>query len=456
MGISVDKDTLASFFDAGSFVEIGACLKRAGQEETESVLCGYGAVEGKLAFAFAEDSARMKGAFDEYSARKIKMLYDAAMKNGAPVVGLFDSDGAVIYEGSTALAAYGTFLRCASDASGVVPQIAVIAGNCTGMSAAVAKIFDFTVAVKEVSRLSVNAPFLIGEDAAKTDYAAAQGNADLIADDLQGALDAARGLLALLPSNNAEGNDIDDSAASNPNTPAGSGVGGDDGLCQMEALADGGRVTELQETYAPEMLTALGRMGGVTVGFVGNNGTVKEGTLTGNGTRKAARFINFCDAFGIPVITLVNSTGTEVSRPAEDANLAASLAVLTGAYSASVCPKLTVVTGKAYGAAFTVMGSKALGADLAYALPEAEIGVLSPARAVAFVWNEKVTAATSRETLEAEWKEKYGTAQVAAEHGDIDDVVEADELRAKLCAGLYMLLRKSGDQVTRRHANLPL
>jgi acetyl-CoA carboxylase carboxyltransferase component len=216
-------------------------------------------------------------------------------------------------------------------------------------------------------------------------------------------------------------------------------------------MLDGGAMTELYAEFAPEMTTALGRMGGEVVGVV-----AAGGALTVDAARKAARMISLCDAFRIPVVTLVDSEGVDVDAAAQAQPASAAYARLATAYAASTCAKITVVTGKAYGAAYTLLGSRALGADLVLALPEAVISTMAPDKAVAFVWNDKVTETTTREMVEKEWIDTYAKPEIAAMRGDIDDVVPVGELRMRVCSALYMLATKTDASPVRRHPTLAL
>ena len=451
-GTTIGRERIAALFDSGTFVETGAYVKREGGEMT-GVVCGYGAIGGKLVYAFSQDSDRKKGAFDALQAKKIAALYGMAMKNGAPVVGMFDSAGAVLCDGATALSAYGTLLKCVSDASGVIPQIAVISGVCSGMAATVAAMFDVLVTVKEKSELFVNAPFTVGKEVGTTEAVAKNGLASVEAEDDADANAKVAKLVAMLPSNNAEGvvaEDITDDVNRIVN------VDGKNGTDLIETLADAGEFVEIGGAYAKEMLTGLCSFGGVTCGVVANNAGEKNGTVTVDGAKKAARLVSFCDSFSIPVVTLVNSTGVEVSKDAENAPLAAQLGKLAMVYATADTAKITAVVGKAYGAAFTLMCSKALGADMVYALEGAEISVMDPTSAVAFLWNDRITPEVSRSDLETEWKETQASAEAAAKDGSIDDVINAAELRQRICAAVYMLLMKNDGTPARKHCNLPL
>ena len=447
------KAKLEAIFDAGTFVELGAYTKRQGSEaDFEGVLCGYGAVNGELAFAFVQDSGRTKGAFGERHAKKIANLYSLAIKNGAPVIGVFDSAGAVVYDGAAAMAAYGRFMKCISDASGIIPQIAVIGGVCGGSSAVAASMFDFVVTVKDASKLYVNSPFVVGAEAGKADFAAEHGLSAYNAKDEADAFAYARKLIALLPANNASGaytecaDDMNRAVAIDADSYKAEEL--------VAALADNGAFTPVYADYTKNFVLGFASFGGITAGVVASD-PENKGILDIKSARAIAKLVSFCDSFALPVLTLVDSEGLEVSLEAESAAYASELARLAYAYTSSENAKLTVVVGKAYGAAFTLLGSKSVGADMALALPTSCISVLSPEASVAFVWNSKV-GEKSREELEAEWKEKCASAAEACDCGEIDDVVAPEELRARVCAAFAMLASKAEGTPTRRHANMPL
>jgi acetyl-CoA carboxylase carboxyltransferase component len=447
------KTKLESIFDAGTFVELGAYTKRNGSEsDFEGVLCGYGAVNGELAFAFVQDSGRTKGAFGERHAKKIANLYALAVKNGAPVIGVFDSAGAVIYDGAAALAAYGKFMKCVSDASGVIPQIAIIDGVCGGASAVVASMFDLTITVKDTSKLYVNSPFVVGGDAGKADFAAQNGLSAYNAKDASEAFGFARKLVALLPANNASGAFCESGDDMNRAVAIDAESYKADEL--VAALSDNGAFARIYADYTNNFVLGFASFGGITAGVVASN-PENKGILDIKSARAIAKLVSFCDSFALPVLTLVDSEGLDVSLEAEGASYASELAKLAYAYTSSNNAKLTVVVGKAYGSAFTLLGSKSVGADMALALPTACISVLSPEASVAFVWNSKV-GEQSREELEKEWKEKCASAAEAADCGEIDDIVEPAELRARICASLSMLASKAEGTPARRHANMPL
>ena len=440
------KASLEMLFDTATFVELGAYTKRTCDgADFEGVICGYGAVNGKLTFAFAQESGRAKGSFSERHYKKIANLYELAVKNGAPVVGVFDSAGAVVYDGAEALASYGRFMKLVSDASGIIPQIAVINGICGGSSALIASMFDITLTLKGVSKFFVNSPFVVGEcDTAKSGISAFEAESE---SELFG---FAKTLVCALPSNNADGAYCENGDDMNRAVSFDASEYSAETL--VKTLSDNGSFIRLYSAYTENAVLGFASFGGITVGVAASE---KGAVLDINTARAMSRLISFCDSFAIPVLTLVDSVGLDLSLEAEKAAYASELARLAYAYTASSNAKLTVVVGKAYGAAFTLLGSKALGADMAYALPDAQISVLSPEASVAFVWNDRV-GEQSREELEAEWKEKCASASEACYKGEIDDIVKPEELRARICAAFSMLASKAEGHPTRRHANMPL
>lgn len=449
----LSKARLESIFDAGTFVELGAYTKRSGSnEDFEGVLCGYGAVCGRLAFAFVQDSGRTKGAFGERHAKKISNMYSLAIKNGAPVIGVFDSAGAVIYDGAAAMAAYGRFMKCVSDASGIIPQIAVIDGICGGSSAVVASMFDFVITVKDKSRLYINSPFIVGEDAGSAEFACVSGLSAYKAENDAQAYAYARDLVCVLPQNNADGAYRECADDMNRRVELDTENYRADELIAL--VSDCNSFKRVYAEYTDSFVLGFASFGGITAGVVAS-APENKGILDIKSARAISKLVSFCDSFAIPVVTLVNSEGLDVSIEAESAAYASELARLAYAYTSSDNAKLTVVTGKAYGAAFTLLGSKAVGADMALALPNACISVLSPEASVAFVWNSKV-GEQSREELEREWKEKCASASEACDCGEIDDIIAPEELRQRICAGLSMLASKAEGMPTRRHANMPL
>ena len=452
------RQTIASVLDEGTFVEIGAYVKRTVDDrDYEGVLCGYGAVDSRLVFIFAQDFYRMKGAFDDVAAKKICDLYALAVKNGAPVIGVFNSAGAVLSEGVDALGAYGRVMSAVAGASGVIPQVAYINGVCAGSAAVIASMFDVTVAVKDKASIYVSpVSTLKAKNAGAAEGSFANGLVTKLYDSEAEALGGVRAVINYLPQNNMEGT-VTELCTDDLNRAVDLSFVGDkyDVKAVLAAIADNGNFLELSENYAPEAVCALASVGGTVAGIAANQPDVNGGKLTPLAARKIAKFVSMCDSFGIPVVTLVDSDGVAAGDDYENAPYAAELAKLAYAYSSAETAKITVVLGKAYGSAFTLMGSKSVGADIAFALENAKISIMSPRSAVAFLENEKV-AKKSREELEAEWAAENAAPVKAAVHGEIDDVIEASETRMRICAALSMLASKCCGAPARRHANLPL
>ena len=446
---------IKSLFDAKTFVELGAYTKRSfseiglgsKDEEFAGVICGYGAVGGRLVFAFSQDAARMKGALDEVHAEKICALYEMAIKNGAPVVGIFDCAGVDIFEGISALAGVGRIMKAVSSASGVIPQVAMVAGNCIGTFAAVAAMFDMVVTAGDAN-LYVNSPAITGAENAQAPITAYN------ASDILEATAYVRRALALLPQHSGEGVVVDEAQDSLNRTLADIDLDGDIRTV-LAAVADKGEYVEVGGSAPSSILTALTVIGGVHCGVVASVYTENEGRIDAAAARRAARFVDFCDAFSLPVVTLVNSMGYATCADSENAPFAAELAKLAMAYARSENAKVTVILGHALGGAYTLLGSKSVGADVAYAFEASEIGALPAASAVAFALNENITTSTSRRDVEEEWLASLASPVAAASTGEIDDIIGAAELRQRICSALLLLAAK-GSVKGRRHSVLPL
>lgn len=440
---------LAMLFDQSTFVETGAFVKRNrfagsssyGKEELEGVITGYGSVDGMLVYAFAQDSSRLHGAIDENHAKKIEALYHLALSNGAPVVGIFDCAGASLYEGVSSLGAYGRMLSAFSEASGAIPQIALVSGACTGTMAAAVAMFDFVVKTEDAS-LYVTAPVLGGLADAQKDLVSYEGK------DAE-AVGYVRALLAHLPAV-CDGDYEECATADDPNRLLPANLSQLSARDLLATVCDAGSMLEVGQKEGA-LVTALATLGGVRAALVATDASVDEGRLTKTDVRKLAKFVAFCDAFDIPVLSFINSSG--LTKDAESEPLfAAELARLAQSYTEASIPMISVLCGRAIGAAYILMGSKAVGADLVYALPEAEIGTMEASSAVAFAWNDKVTATTSREEVEQAWKDGPASPLSAASYGEVDDILDAEELRARLCSALYMM---RGEGPESKHRSTP-
>ena len=452
---SAARAQIAMLFDSDTFVEIGAYTKRAFSDfvatektnEFEGVICGYGAIDGKLVFAFVEDSSRMGGAIDERHAKKICDLYQMALANGAPVVGIFNSNGADIFEGTSGLAAYGRIMSAVTRASGVIPQIAYVAGKCIGTSAAIASMFDIVVK-KNDAALYVSSPILTGEENAQDAIVAYSGTEEQC-------IGYVAAMIAYLPSNSSVGVQCSEICTDNLNRKLGNLDFGGDALSCISVVCDNGMFMELNHAFAPAVSTVLATVGGVKCGIVATSFGVNEGRIDASVARKVAKFVGFCNSFSIPVVTLVDSLGLVIDKENE-AIFAPELAKLAMAYASSDCPKITVICGHAVGASFVLLGSKSLGADLVYATEESEIGALVAESGVAFAWDKYISEETTREQLIADWKATVSSPSAAAASGEIDDIISINEMRARICSALLMLSAKGDYSAISNRKVLPL
>ena len=449
------RGQLNQLFDAGTFVEVGAFTKRGISDflipeksnEFEGVICGYGAIDGKLAFAFAEDASRMGGAIDERHAKKICDLYSLAMKNGAPVIGIFNSNGVDIFDGTVALAAYGRIMSAVSKASGVIPQIAFVAGKCLGTSAAIASMFDILVK-DSTAQLYVSSPALVGCDGCQSATVAYEGDAT-------SAIGYIRSLIGFLPENSAVGIQASDICTDNLNRMLGNLDFGGSAASAVSMIVDNSMYIELSANTAKEATTVFATVGGVKCGIVATSYSENEGRITAASARKIARFVNLCDSFSIPLVTLCDSRGLAIDKENEEL-FAPELARLAMAYASSSCVKVTVIMGHAIGASFVLLGSKSLGADVVYALDNSEIGALGAESAVAFAWEKFIDENTSREELINTWKTTVSSPAYAAASGEIDDIISTNELRARICSALLMLSQKGSAACIAKSRVLPL
>jgi len=461
-GDSNAKAALASLFDGGSFAELGAFVKRipgelegAQQAEFEGVITGYGAVNGRLTFAFVQDASKNKGAFGAAAAEKIVRLYDAAIKNEAPIVGIFDSAGTFVLEGVSALAGYGKLMKKVNEACGIIPQIAVISGKCGGSQAVIASMFDFTIAADDKGEFYVNPPFIAREQLkdmafGTAERAALTGVVDMTAADTSAAIAKAKEILGAIPQSAFDGLVIgDETDALNRLTPELEAMvaGGDYDMKQLiAAVSDSGKFIEIGEKYAPEMVCGFAEFNALSVGVVASQPKEKDGALTEAAALKAAAFIDFCGRFDIPLLTLADSCGCDLES--EKGRYPAALASLAAAYTSYDNPKVTVITGETYGAAYTLLGAKSLGVDVALALDCAAVAAMNVEAAVQFTNGKKIAQAKDPAKEKAELTEKYNdvlaSPLAAARAGELDDIIAYEELRQRITSAFELLTAKYG------------
>ena len=447
------RNHISLIFDAGTFVETSAYMKRGFSDfftteaanEFEGVITGYGSIDGKLAFAFVEDGTRMGGAIDDRHAKKICDLYKLAITNGAPVIGVFNSNGANIFEGTSGLAAYGKIISAVNSASGVIPQIAFIAGKCIGTASAIASMFD--IIVKDSNgELYVTSPTLTGAEGAQDSVISYSSSTAECAGFI-------RSLISFLPSNSSLGIPAND-CSDNLNRLLGELDFAGEALAEISVIADNGVFYEISKDFCKAVSTAFTSIAGIKCGVVATSYSYNNGKIDAACAKKIARFVSLCDRFNFPIVTLVDSLGLAIDSDNEG-NFAPELAKLAFAYTSSKCPKVTVIMGHAIGASFVLLGSKSLGADIVYALDNAEIGALSAESGVAFAWDKYITEEKKREDLISEWKSSVSSVAHAAASGEIDDIINTNELRARICSALLMLSAKGASALCGRKI-LPL
>lgn len=423
---------LAALFDDGSFTQIDAFAKSA--DGDVEVAAGFGAVNGAPVYAFSQDVSVDGGAVSVAQCAKIKKLYELASKTGCPIVGIYDSNGMKLNEGFEALGAYGEIVKASADVSGVVPQISVIAGACVGTSALVANMADVVIAVKDAD-FYVSAPSEVtAEESAKA------GTIDILAENFDSAAASVRDLISILPSNNlstAPIFDFDD--------PASAVESGADAKDIIAAAADANSMIEIKAEYAQNAVTAFATVAGTAVGFVAFGG--KE--LCPACAYKAEAFVKLCDAFNIPVVTLLNAKGFVKEK--ENQMLVAATK-LTSAYAAATCPKLSVITGNAIGASYITLAGRGSNADLVFAWDTAVVSPLETKAAVAFLYNDRLANGESRDALEKEYEEEVASPFTAAACGAIDDVFVPAETRAKIVSALDILAGKRETTLPRKHS----
>lgn len=422
---------LQLLFDEGTFVEIDSFTK-SGDGRAEAA-AGFGSVDGCPVYAFAQNSDVEGGAMSKAQAAKICKVYELAEKTGAPVVGIYDSIGARLNESCEMLAAYGDVMLKANNLSGVVPQIAVIAGPCLGASSMIAAAADVVI-------MSEDGQFALQTNGEGGDLkeASESGLVHLTAKDDKEAVVKARELITLLPSNNLSGAPITDFADSAAETD------GESGASIIVAVMDQDSFIEFQAGFGAGFIAGLAKLGGNTVGVVAS----EEKTADGKACEKAARLVRFCDAFAIPVITFVN---------AESFCCIKAACKLTNAYAEATTAKISVITGEAYGAVYMALAGAAAGVDVAYAWPTASISALNPTTAAVMLWSDKLKGSSNptadRAKLIAEYKDQEACPFKAAGDGFVQDVIEPSETRLKLYAALDMLAGKRVTRLPKKHAN---
>jgi len=486
-GKMLARERIDYLLDPGSFHEVDMLARHRAHEAgladrpyTDGVVTGWGTVDGRKIFVYSQDFTVMGGALGEVFAEKTQKIMDLAMSVGAPIVGLNDGAGARIQEGVVALDGYGGIFRRNVAASGVIPQLSVILGPCAGGAVYSPAMTDFIFMVRETSHMFITGPDVVktvtGEEVTLEELGGAgshsskSGVATFVGDSEQEVLDSVKVLLGFLPSNNLENTPFfepkDDVERSCPELreimPKSSSLPYDM-IKVIESVVDDGDFMEYFPHWAKSIVCGFARLGGRTVGIVANQPMILAGVLDIESASKAARFVRTCDAFNIPLVTLIDVPGFLPGVDQEYGGIIRHGAKLLYAYCEATVPRISVVTRKAYGGAYVVMDSKAVGSDLTFAWPTAELAVMGPQGAVEIVHRRELgeldsdaERAERKDQLVDEYIEQYANPYIAAERGYVDEVIDPADTRKKIIAGLEMLMTKREEQPRRKHGIVPL
>ena len=466
--------------DEHSFVEIGGLVNarntdfslQTKETPADGVITGYGVIDGSLVYVYSQDASVLGGSIGEMHAKKIAKIYDLAMKMGAPVIGLVDCAGLRLQEATDALNAFGEIYMKKSLASGVVPQITAIFGTCGGGLSVLPTLSDFTF-MADNSKLFVTSPNALNENSeAKCDTACAKyqsevsGLVDFTGSEAE-VLAGVRQLVSILPSNNEEDCAISDCTDDLNRVCAELENCASDTAIALQNISDNNFFVEVKKAYAKEMVTAFIKLNGTTVGAVANRTKVYnseaeveaefEARLTTAGATKAAEFIEFCDAFNIPVLTLTNTKGFATTVD-EEKSIAKAVAKLTYAFANATVPKVNVVVGHAFGSAYVAMNSKSVGADMVFAWPDTKIGTMCPKEAVRIIYAKELMNADDKnafiEEKAAEYKTVQSSAMSAAKRGYVDSIIEPADTRKYVIGAFEMLFTKREERPIKKHGTV--
>ncbi|HHV13879.1 MAG TPA: carboxyl transferase [Clostridiales bacterium] len=469
------RERIISLLDDNSFVEVGAFVTKRStdfnlqQKDTpaDGVITGYGVIDGNLVYVYSQDAASMGGSIGEMHAKKIANIYDLALKVGAPVIGLIDSTGLRLQEATDALNGFGEVYLKSTLASGVIPQITAIFGNCGGGLAVLASLSDFSFMEGKDAKLFVNSPnALTGNRKEKCDTAQAafQGKAgvvDYVGGDEADVLNQIRNLITILPSNNEDDASFDECTDDLNRLLPGLQAEVNDSKKALIDISDNNYFFEIKAGYAKEMVTGFIRLNGMTIGAVANRSEIADdagkvterfdGTLTTAGCYKAESFVRICDAFGIPVVTLTNVNGYKATVE-EEKGIAIASAKLTYAFANATVPKVNVIIGKAFGTAYVTMNSKHIGADMVFALPSAQIGMMDSTLAAQIMYEGEALEVQKEKA--AEYAALQSSAEAAARRGYVDSIIEPDSVRKHLIYTFEMLFTKRETRPAKKHGTI--
>ena len=468
------KDRIASLVDENSFVELGAGITKRSTDfnmeeksvPADGVITGYGLIQNNPVYVYSQDASALNGTIGEMHAKKIAHIYELAMKTGVPVIGLIDCAGMRLQESTDALAGFGQIYKMKAKASGVIPQISAIFGNCGGGVAVMAAMSDFTFMEQNNGKLFVNSPnTLEGNytdklDTASADFQKTASVVDVICDGEAEVFENVRNLVSILPENNNEIGGMEECLDDLNRLVPDFAAEVKDPAAALEDLGDNNFFLELKKDFAKEMVTGFISLDGMTVGCVANRTAVYgedgseqesfEARLTSDGCDKAASFIKTCDAFNIPVLTLTNVEGFATTVE-EEKTIASKAAALTAAFAEADVPKVNLITGNAYGSAYITMNSKHIGADMVFALPDAKIGMMDAQVAAKIMYADDKDADLAAKA--AEFAAQSGT-EAAAARGYIDSIISPEAARKQLIFAFELLFTKSEYPIGKKHGTI--
>lgn len=474
LGKLLVRERISKLLDEGSFIELGKYVQNSNavygfkdtSAPTDGVITGFGSIEGRPVYVFAQDYTVLKGALGLSHARKIVDVIDRAVKSGVPVIGMMDSDGAKVQEGAAALSGYAMIMKKLSEVSGIIPTISMVLGNAIGCGSYISALCDFMVIVDKVGALLTHGPQVLSANEGMNKTAVELGGAQVhggqtgLADFVCGTEDEAfaivKKLLTYLPSNNLDEapfemcNDDLNRPLLNMNAES------YDMRALVAELADNGQFFEIKADFAKNIITGFAQLNGTSVGIVAN---VPGQQLDQDACKKAARFISLLDAYSIPVISLIDNEGTVIDLEQEQTGLISAVAKLAFAYAEVSSPMVSVVTGKAVGDGFAAMGSKALGADALYAWPSAKIAPLDEEAGSLIMFEDEIKqaedGAQGRQKAVEEYLQLFANPYSAAKQGVVDDVIMPSETRQMVIGALEMALSKRENRIPKKHGVMP-
>lgn len=475
------RERILSLLDDNSFVEVGAMVTKRStdfnmqQKEipADGVITGYGVIDCNLVYVYSQDATALGGSVGEMHAKKIAHIYDMAMKVGAPVIGLIDCAGLRLQEATDALNGFGEVYLKQSLASGVIPQITAVFGTCGGGVAVSTSLSDFTLMTEKEAKLFVNTPnALEGNYTAKCDtssakYQAEAGVVDIVCEDDAAVLASIRELITILPSNN-EDNDSYDECNDDLNRLVPSlGTSLKDSAVALREISDDNFFYEVKSAFAKDMVTGFIRLNGMTIGAVANRAEVLDeefkvvekfdGSLSVEGCEKATGFVNFCDAFNIPVLTLTSVNGYKATE-CQEKRIAKAAAKLTYAFANATVPKVNVIVGEAYGSAYVTMNSKHIGADMVFAYEDAKIGMMDAKSAAQIMYADEIKTSSDSVAMINEKANEYeqlqSSVESAAKRGYVDNIISADTTRKQLVYAYEMLFTKRESRPSKKHGTV--